>query len=47
MPREVKEGWNADAGTRCPYSMSDLGKRCAWLAGHYDRYGLAAWEMAR
>ena len=47
MPREVKEGWNADAGTRCPYSMSDLDKRCAWLAGHYDRYGMAAWEMAR
>jgi hypothetical protein len=47
MQKSIKEGWNAEAGTRCPYGVSELGERCAWLAGHYDKHGKEAWEMAR
>lgn len=44
---QAQEGWNAAPGTTCPFKDSELGARCAWLAGHYERYGLAAWARAR
>lgn len=41
-------GQSARPGSRCPYeSGSDIGKRCAWLAGHFDQHGRAAWERAK
>lgn len=45
--KEYEEGWEAPPGKVCPYSMSRLGKRCAYLAGQFDRYGEIAWEMAK
>lgn len=47
MKREIEQGWNAEPGTKCPYGISEMAKRCAWLAGHYDHYGLLAWELSR
>lgn len=45
----LRKGEGADAGTKCPYDQSKnkIGLRCAWLAGHYDKHGLEAWEKAR
>lgn len=34
--RAQHEGAAAATGTRCPYPASDLGRRCAWLAGYWD-----------
>lgn len=45
--RQVAEGKAAKPGIRCPYLNSELGARCAWLAGHYDAHGYAAWDLAR
>ena len=44
---QVVEGEKAAPGTRCPYLNSELGARCAWLAGHYDAHGYTAWDLAR
>jgi len=44
---ENKAGFNAPAGAKCPWGMADIGLRCAWLAGHYDAHGKAAWDKAR
>lgn len=44
---QEQEGRDAPVGTRCPYGATELGKRCAWLAGHYDTHGEAAWGLAR
>lgn len=41
------EGRREIPGTKCPYGMRDMGKRCAWLAGILERHGYDAWEMAR
>lgn len=41
------QGHSAAPGSRCPYGVSDLGERCAWLAAHYDAHGARAWERAR
>lgn len=43
----ITQGAAAPPGSRCPYGISEIGLRCAWLAGHYDRHGFLAWEMAR
>lgn len=40
--KEMREGRRAEAGEACPYGIDEIGKRCAWLAGHRDRYGKAA-----
>lgn len=45
--RSITAGAEAPPGTRCPYLMSDLLRRHAWLAGHYDAHGYAAWDLAR
>lgn len=45
--RQVAEGKAAKPGTQCPFLNSELGARCAWLAGHYDAHGYAAWDLAR
>lgn len=45
--RAAGEGTSAPAGSQCPYPESRLRYRCAWLAAHYDRHGLLAWETAR
>lgn len=46
--RQEIEGRVANPGVKCPYGFgSEMGARCAWLAGHYDKHGLRAWEMAR
>ena len=45
--RAIKEGEQAQAGSACPYGMSEIGLRCAWLAGHHDAHGREAWEKAR
>lgn len=37
-----REGWNARADSECPYGVTQLGRRCAWLAAHRDRYGALA-----
>ncbi|WP_158601308.1 hypothetical protein [Stutzerimonas nitrititolerans] len=37
-----RQGWNAPADAVCPYGISRIGHRCAWLAAHRDRYGRAA-----
>ena len=42
----IREGAIAEAGEKCPYKNSEIGKRCAWLAGHYDKHGLEAWYIA-
>jgi len=44
---QVKEGYESMPGTACPYGKSELGARCAWLAGHYDAHGYTAWDLAR
>lgn len=36
------EGWRAAIKTDCPYGVTQLGMRCAWLAAHRDRYGSRA-----
>lgn len=38
---EQMEGFASKKADACPYAYSDLGKRCAWLAGHFDRWGVA------
>lgn len=43
----VRQGAAANPGTKCPFSESEIGLRCAWLAGHYDKHGFQAWEKAR
>lgn len=44
----AEEGANAAPGTKCPYMTgTDLPKRCAWLAAHYDTHGKQAWSEAR
>lgn len=43
---QEQEGRKANHGTICPYGVSDNGKRCAWLAGHYDTHGVIAWQLA-
>ena len=46
--RAIEEGANAMPGTKCPYSKgTEIHKWGAWLAGHYDKHGLKAWEEAR
>lgn len=45
--RQEIEGSKAYWGTRCPYGVSLLGPRSAWLAGHYDAHGKDAWLVAR
>jgi len=40
-------GTNAEPGTKCPHNMDDMLRRHAWLAGHYDKHGKDAWELAR
>lgn len=42
-----RDGWTAAPGDRCPFPYGELGLRCAWLGGHYDRHGTRAWELAR
>jgi hypothetical protein len=37
-----REGWYSNPSTECPYGMTQLGLRCAWLAAHRDRYGSLA-----
>lgn len=43
----VASGADAEPGTKCPFSESEIGLRCAWLAGHYDKHGKDAWSKAR
>lgn len=43
----IAAGGAAEPGQECPYKMSEIGLRCAWLAGHYDKHGREAWEVAR
>ena len=43
----VKEGGTASPGAPCPYHKSEMLDRNAWLAGHYDAHGYAAWLLAR
>lgn len=43
----IQEGALARPGVICPYGGSQLAERCAWLAGHFDQHGKAAWEKAR
>lgn len=45
-PQQI-DGEKAEPGTKCPWGVTEIGARCAWLAGHYDKYGLEAWEKAR
>ncbi|WP_324731019.1 ribosome modulation factor [Pseudomonas paeninsulae] len=33
---EQQEGAAAKEDAECPYHGSDIGKRCAWLAGYRD-----------
>lgn len=46
LPQQ-KEGEQAEPGAKCPYGLAEIGAMCAWLAGHYDKHGLEAWEKAR
>lgn len=45
----VEQGAKAVPGSPCPYSGDEIeiGRRCAWLAGHYDAHGFEAWAAAR
>jgi len=43
---QYRAGWAAPAGSPCPYAVNAVGLRCAWLAGHYDSHGQAAWAKA-
>jgi hypothetical protein len=43
----IASGAAARPGTKCPYSIGEIGLRSAWLAGHYDRHGFQAWEKAQ
>jgi hypothetical protein len=44
----IAEGAKALPGTKCPYSKhGEIHQWGAWLAGHYDKHGKAAWEEAR
>lgn len=45
--QDMVNGRHAAPGTTCPFGEIQLGKRCAWLAGHYDAHGREAWEQAR
>jgi len=39
--RECYErGYNAKISTSCPHPVSEIGKRCAWLAGFNDHYAI-------
>lgn len=42
-----EEGRKAEAGSTCPYGTGEIGFRCAWLAGHFEAHGEAAWDKAR
>lgn len=44
---QQRQGAMAKPGTVCPYNKTEIGKRCAWLAGHYDRHGYINWAYAR
>ena len=33
---EYEMGAYAPDGARCPYPVSQIGRRCAWLAGYWD-----------
>jgi ribosome modulation factor len=37
--KEEIEGAHAGKDARCPYGITDIGRRCAWLAGWHDEYG--------
>lgn len=43
----VASGAAAKPGSKCPFSVGEIGLRTAWLAGHYDRHGFQAWDRAR
>lgn len=36
---QYNEGFNADLISLCPYGYSDIGARCAWLGGYFDKWG--------
>lgn len=44
--RYTEQGREAKPGSSCPYGITDIGLRCAWLAGHYDAHGYIAWAHA-
>lgn len=31
-------GRRAKSASECPYGASDVGRRCAWLAGYWDAH---------
>lgn len=35
---KYKQGALATYADRCPYSISEIGKRCAWMGGFYDSH---------
>jgi len=45
--KEYLAGYNAFPGTKCPYSEIEIGKRCSWLGGHFDKNGVQAWSKAK
>ena len=45
--KEYYKGVNSTPGSPCPYGLENIGQRCAWLAGHFDKHGAIAWEQAK
>ena len=36
---QYNEGYYSVKLAQCPYEASNLGAKCAWIAGYYDRWG--------
>ena len=36
--RQEQEGRDAPIDAACPYGLSEIGARCAWLAGYRGRW---------